>query len=209
MMEITRDARTVFVGQLVSRAKERDVREFFEALGPVNDVQLIRDRVSGKSRGMGYVEFADLETVPKAVQMNGEKFMGFPLLVKQSEAEKNYAFEAENEGGTVFSDNVNKRVYIGNIHRDVTEDDLRQIFENLGNVEKVQLIRDAKGESKGYGFIMFKEQRAVAAALSRYAISYFYDIYICSWYYFLFVFFGVLQYERHRSSRTETSSRCD
>lgn len=65
-------------GILVSRAREKDVRDFFEALGPVNDVQLIRDRASKRSCGMGYVKFADLDT-------HGEKFMGFPLLVKHND----------------------------------------------------------------------------------------------------------------------------
>jgi len=74
VLQLTRDARTIFVGQLVVRAGERDVREYFEQVGPVSDVQLIRDKSSGKSKGFGYIEFTDLESVPKALLLNGQKF---------------------------------------------------------------------------------------------------------------------------------------
>jgi len=38
------------------------------------DVQLIRDKASGRSKGFGYVEFEELEAVPKALLLNGQKF---------------------------------------------------------------------------------------------------------------------------------------
>ena len=74
LLELTRDARTVFVQQLVVRAEERDVREYFEQVGTVSDVRLIRDRSTGRSKGFAYVEFEDLEVVPKALLLNGQKF---------------------------------------------------------------------------------------------------------------------------------------
>lgn len=42
-------------------------------MGPVADVRLVRDR-AGTSKGFGYVEFRDLETVPSALLLNGQKF---------------------------------------------------------------------------------------------------------------------------------------
>ena len=47
------------------------MRDYFGQVGEVADVQLIRDRVGGKSKGFGYVEFAELESVPKAMLLNG------------------------------------------------------------------------------------------------------------------------------------------
>lgn len=61
--QLERDQRTVFVGQLVMRANERKVQKYFEAVGPVVNVKLIKDR-GGFSKGFGYVEFEKLESVP-------------------------------------------------------------------------------------------------------------------------------------------------
>ena len=59
-------------------------------------LQLITDKRSGRSKGFAYVELRSLEDVPKALALNGQPFqwkkgkVGFPVLVKPSNAEKNY-----------------------------------------------------------------------------------------------------------------------
>ena len=40
----------------------------------VNDVQLICDKHTGRSKGFGYVELKALEDVPKALVLNGQPF---------------------------------------------------------------------------------------------------------------------------------------
>ena len=62
----TRDARTIFVSQLVRKATEKDIKRYFEQVGKVRHVNLITDR-SGASKGIAYVEFKHLETVPVRV----------------------------------------------------------------------------------------------------------------------------------------------
>jgi len=45
-------------------------------------------------------------------------------------------------------------IYVGNLSYDVTENELRQIFEPFGNVESVRIISDMySGRSKGFGFV--------------------------------------------------------
>ena len=90
---MTKDRRTVFVSQLVMRADERDIKHYFrQSAGKVNEVILLRDRRTGRHKGCAYVELARLSDVPGAVALNGETpdFQRFPILVKASEAEKNY-----------------------------------------------------------------------------------------------------------------------
>ena len=58
----------------------------------VNDVAMLRDKRTGRHKGFCYVELARLEDVIKAVSMNNQApdFQRFPILIKASEAEKNY-----------------------------------------------------------------------------------------------------------------------
>ena len=45
-------------------------------------------------------------------------------------------------------------IYVGNLSRDVNEEDLRQAFEAFGQVESVNIITDKfTGESRGFGFV--------------------------------------------------------
>jgi RNA-binding protein 39 len=49
--EDERDRRTVFVQQLAARLRTRELKEFFEVIGPVNEAQIVKDRISGRSKG--------------------------------------------------------------------------------------------------------------------------------------------------------------
>lgn len=49
--EDERDRRTVFVQQLAARLRSRDLIAFFEKVGPVKEAQIVKDRVSGRSKG--------------------------------------------------------------------------------------------------------------------------------------------------------------
>jgi len=45
-------------------------------------------------------------------------------------------------------------IYVGNLSRQTTEDDLRQAFEAFGQVESANIIKDRfSGESRGFGFV--------------------------------------------------------
>ncbi len=57
-------------------------------------------------------------------------------------------------------------IFVGNISRNVTEDDLRQAFEAFGKVSSAALIKDKfSGESKGFGFVEMPTQAEAQAAI--------------------------------------------
>jgi RNA-binding protein 39 len=95
--KLTKDQRTIFVSQLVMKTEERDIKKYFrKKLGcKVNDVQLLRDRRTGRHKGCAYVELGRLEDVRIALAASGSipGFQRFPILVKASEAEKNYGLD--------------------------------------------------------------------------------------------------------------------
>jgi RNA recognition motif-containing protein len=50
-------------------------------------------------------------------------------------------------------------IFVGNLSFETTEDDLRDAFEDFGDVEKINLIIDKEtGKPKGYGFVMMNNQ---------------------------------------------------
>lgn len=55
LTEDERDKRTVFVQQLAARLRSRQLKEFFEKVGPVTEAQIVKDRISQRSKG--YVAF--------------------------------------------------------------------------------------------------------------------------------------------------------
>eukprot|EP00069_Balaena_mysticetus_P021882 bmy_13937T0 len=147
-----RDARTVFCMQLAARIRPRDLEDFFSAVGKVRDVRIISDRNSRRSKGIAYVEFCEIQSVPLAIGLTGQRLLGVPIIVQASQAEKNRLAAMANNlqkgsGGPM-------RLFVGSLHFNITEDMLRGIFEPFGKIDNIVLMKDSDtGRSKGYGFI--------------------------------------------------------
>ncbi|MCO5547692.1 hypothetical protein L7F22_001143 [Adiantum nelumboides] len=153
-----RDQRTVFAFQISLKADERDVYDFFSKAGKVRDVRLIMDRNLRRSKGVGYVEFYDAMSVPMAISLTGQPLLGQPVMVKPSEAEKNLVQSTASTGAGAMGPYTGgaRRLYVGNLHYNITDVQLRQVFEPFGTVEFVQLPTEPEtGQSKGYAFIQF------------------------------------------------------
>ena len=57
-------------------------------------------------------------------------------------------------------------IYVSNIAFNATTDDLRQLFESYGEVDKVSIITDRDtGQSRGFGFVEMSDNTAAKAAM--------------------------------------------
>jgi len=57
-------------------------------------------------------------------------------------------------------------IYVGNMSRDVSEDDLREAFEAFGQVTSVNIIKDKfSGEPRGFGFVEIQSKAEAQAAI--------------------------------------------
>jgi RNA recognition motif-containing protein len=58
-------------------------------------------------------------------------------------------------------------IYVGNLLREATEDDLRRAFEAFGQVTSVKIITDKyTGDSSGFGFVEMPNQQEAKSAIS-------------------------------------------
>ncbi|KAF8736583.1 hypothetical protein AX14_014319 [Amanita brunnescens Koide BX004] len=57
-----------------------------------------------------------------------------------------------------------KTLFISRLHKSATETDLRRDFEGYGTIERVRVVRDKKGRSRGYAFIVYERERDMKAA---------------------------------------------
>ena len=72
----------LFVGNLSYQTAENDLQDYFCQAGTVTSVNLMLDKVTGKSRGFAFIEFATAEEATKAVeQFHQKEFQGRQLTV--------------------------------------------------------------------------------------------------------------------------------
>lgn len=63
----------LYVGNLDWGLSSDELGQIFAEAGEVVSATVITDRMSGRSKGFGFVEFADEETAQKAIEMFNEK----------------------------------------------------------------------------------------------------------------------------------------
>jgi hypothetical protein len=79
---VPRHIGTVYVANLPWRTTEDDLASLFRQFGRVVDVRVIQDPATGRSRGYGFVELADPESVRQAVvALDGHEYRGRRLVV--------------------------------------------------------------------------------------------------------------------------------
>jgi cold-inducible RNA-binding protein len=72
----------LFVGNLSYQTMENDLQDYFSQVGAVTSVNLMMDKMTGKSRGFAFVEFANPDEANKAIeQFHNKDFQGRALTV--------------------------------------------------------------------------------------------------------------------------------
>ncbi|NXP66603.1 NUCL protein, partial [Chloropsis cyanopogon] len=146
---------SIFVGNLVS-TKEFDelktgLREFFGKKNiEVSDVRI------GASKRFGYVDFSSAEDLDKALQMNGKKLMGLEVKLEKAKSKETMKEnKKERDARTLFLKNLPYRL---------TEDDIREVFENA---LEVRIVMNKDGSSKGMAYVEFKTEAEANKALEE------------------------------------------
>src|SRR5208283_2929162 len=86
----------IYVGNLSGKTTEEELREAFESFGDVDTAKIIKDNITGRSRGFGFVEMPNQDQAQAAIAaMNGKELEGSALTV-------NEARPRESRGGRSF-----------------------------------------------------------------------------------------------------------
>src|ERR1043165_6444938 len=75
----------LFVGNLSFNTTENDLQDLFAAYGPVQSVDMIMDRMTGRPRGFGFVTMENKGDAEKAIEaLNGKNLDGRDLTVNEA-----------------------------------------------------------------------------------------------------------------------------
>lgn len=79
----------LYVGNLNFDANEEEVRALFGSYGQVEDVKIVMDRFSGRSRGFAFVRMDSADSAGKAKDaLNGQPFQGKALVIDWARTEQ-------------------------------------------------------------------------------------------------------------------------
>lgn len=93
-------AKKLYVGGIPYSTTENDLKEAFSQAGEVTSSAIIIDKMTGRSKGFGFIEMANDSDADKAIDMfNGKDFQGRTLTVNEARPLEERAPRREFGGG--------------------------------------------------------------------------------------------------------------
>ncbi|KAL3531939.1 hypothetical protein ACH5RR_005460 [Cinchona calisaya] len=157
----------LFVGNLPFNVDSAALAGLFERAGNVEMVEVIYDKLTGRSRGFGFVTMSSTEEVAAAAQkFNGYELEGRELRVNSGpppSRREGASFRGARGGASI--DNTN-RLYVGNLAWGVDNLALETLFSEHGKVMEARVVYDRdSGRSRGFGFVTYSSADDVNNAI--------------------------------------------
>ncbi|XP_053375966.1 squamous cell carcinoma antigen recognized by T-cells 3-like isoform X2 [Mercenaria mercenaria] len=158
----SKDSRMVFLSNLSYEIDEDQIKKFFDKCGAIEEIRLIKN-YQGKSRGYAYVEFADQLAVSNALTYDRTPIEGRPMFVSKYKA-KGESTKQDFKYGTSLEKN---KLFIKNLPFTCTEEALRTLFSQHGEVKHVRLVTYRSGAPKGLAYVEFADEHSAAQAVVK------------------------------------------
>ena len=143
----------LFIANLSWSVREEDLTDLFSEMGEVVSIKIPTRREDGKPRGFAFVEMATPEDGQKVLdRFNGHSLAGRELVVSfQDESKANNAGFSGNSSEPVEK---TTKLFVRNLNRSITDQDLQALFQQAGTVLSVKVVMDREtGESRGFAFV--------------------------------------------------------
>ncbi|KAI9907901.1 hypothetical protein PsorP6_003249 [Peronosclerospora sorghi] len=175
--DLWRDRNKVFVAGLPLYVDDNALYEKFKSFGEMHQSKVVYDKISGCSKGFGFVTFCDYAHALDAVaQLNQTKWAKRTLNVRflepknGSSLSKNGSLAATPKGRPTKVLGPRPEgcttIYVGNLSYDITEDILRKVFDKCGSIRAVRFAEHIQTkEFRGFGYVQFYEEGPCEAAV--------------------------------------------
>ena len=159
-----REERKLFLGGLSLDTVEKDLRKHFIQFGQIVDVQVMRDREAGVSRGFAFVTFSCSFMAEAAVEHEKHEINGVEIKPQFATPDvpryKKTLPELEAQLDDECKDK--RSIFVGALKETISEDNLKDYFSGFGKVLRAVKIFDKEsGVKKTYGFVDFSDYGVV------------------------------------------------
>ncbi|XP_037974239.1 sex-lethal homolog isoform X7 [Plutella xylostella] len=144
----------LIVNYLPQSVAEKDLYAMFTSVGPVESCRVMKDFKTGYSYGFGFVNFAREEDAARAI----DTFNGYQLRNKRLKVSY-----ARPSGDDIKDTNL----YVTNLPRAITEEQLETIFGKYGRIVQKHILRDKNnGTPRGVAFVRYDKREEAQEAIA-------------------------------------------
>lgn len=159
---------TIFVGDLAADVSDHHLTEVFRTrYNSVKGAKVVIDRTTGRTKGYGFVRFADESEQMRAMtEMQGVLCSTRPMRIGPA-SNKNLgtqtskaSYQNPQGGAQNENDPNNTTIFVGNLDPNVTDEHLKQVFTQYGELVHVKIP-----SGKRCGFVQFADRSSAEEAL--------------------------------------------
>ncbi|ORY84339.1 hypothetical protein BCR37DRAFT_378358 [Protomyces lactucae-debilis] len=152
-----KDDGKMFIGGLNWETTDESLRKYFEQFGAVAECNVMRDGTTGRSRGFGFLTFADPNCVDSVVEK--EHFLDGKII------DPKRAIPRDEQEKTA-------KMFVGGVPADCDEEEFKDFFKQFGRVIDATLMMDKDtGRPRGFGFITFDAESAVERCVNAHNLN--------------------------------------
>jgi len=129
------------------------IRYIFTACGNIVEIRWQQDKMTGAFKGNGWIEFDSEAALNKALQQDGVVIEGQSITVARA-VSKDPQYEA------------NSTIHIKNLPLEMTDAEIRSLFQHIGVPKAIRLGRDSTGTFGGRAWVEFEDSHTATLALS-------------------------------------------
>ncbi|XP_058823744.1 RNA-binding protein Musashi homolog Rbp6 isoform X2 [Topomyia yanbarensis] len=142
----------LFVGGLSWQTSSEKLSEYFGMFGKVTDVLIMKDPITQRSRGFGFITFQEPNSVDKVLQVPIHTLDGKKIDPKHA--------TPKNRPKT--QSNKTKKIFVGGVSQETSADEVKQYFSQFGKVEETVMLMDQQTKRhRGFGFVTFESEDVV------------------------------------------------
>ncbi|XP_025602912.1 RNA-binding protein Musashi homolog Rbp6 isoform X9 [Athalia rosae] len=150
--EVPNDPGKMFIGGLSWQTSPESLREYFTKYGEITEVMVMKDPTTRRSRGFGFITFADPASVDKVLAQGTHELDGKKIDPK-------VAFPRRAHPKMVTR---TKKIFVGGLSAPTTLEDVKNYFEQFGPIEDAMLMFDKQtNRHRGFGFVTFQSEDVV------------------------------------------------
>lgn len=153
--------RSIYLGHLDPNVHEDMLRHICAGFGAVTAVKIIRDRLSGRPSGYGFVDFADSESAARAIAtLNGQKIFEYEVRV-------NWAHPSSSPAaGRTPDASPSLELFVGDLSGEIDDRRLFELFATFPSLSDARVVVDPMtGRSRGFGFVTLRSREDAARAI--------------------------------------------
>eukprot|EP00271_Cylindrocystis_brebissonii_P011619 TRINITY_DN29496_c0_g1_i1.p1 TRINITY_DN29496_c0_g1~~TRINITY_DN29496_c0_g1_i1.p1 ORF type:complete len:779 (+),score=217.99 TRINITY_DN29496_c0_g1_i1:291-2627(+) len=161
----------IFVKNLDLEVTEETLQEKFGEVGKITNLVIMRDEM-GKSRGFGFVNYENPDSARAAVDTLNQTEIGSKMVYvgraqKKAEREQMLRVQFEEKRQERLQKYQGVNLYIKNLDDTVDDEKLASEFEPFGAITSAKVMKDDKGNSRGFGFVCFSSPEEAAKAVAE------------------------------------------